>query len=136
MTFLFSQLRVIGRAFYRDQKEKVSIIQIWMINKQNLKSEEVFLMSVCYKTIIKQLITHCSDTKNHIFYHVPLPTKLRRLLIDVIRTAITCQIIENEHHIDIMCDILLREPMFSHKKIEAIIVVLQDVFQKITIKLS
>lgn len=97
----------------------------------NIKSEEIFLVSLCYKSIINQLILHCSSTDSHIHYHVPLPIKLRRLLVNIVRSAIVCGVMQNEHHIDVMCDVLLKEPMFSHSKIETILFILSDVFLKI-----
>ena len=102
-----------------------------MINKFNQKTEEFLLTSVCYKSIINQIILHCLDTNSHVHYHVPFPTKFRRLLIDIVKSAITCNIIQNEHHIEIMCDVLLKEPILSYTKIDAILTILNDVFDKI-----
>lgn len=110
-----------------------------MINKSlslQKNNSEAFLMSLCYKSVLNQLIFQCLDTSNHINYHVQLPTKFKRLLLDVVRSSIACQIIQNEHYIDVMCDVLAKETILSYGKIEAILYVLHDLFDKIELFLQ
>jgi hypothetical protein len=102
-----------------------------MINNLGKKSEELFLVSLCYKSIINELIYYYTDVKNHVRYNVQIPIKLRRLLTNIVRAAITCKIIDNEHYIDVLCDVILTDSMFSHKKMEVIVHVLNDIFFKI-----
>ena len=95
------------------------------------KSEEIFLTSLCYENVLNEINLHCVNTHSHVHYHIPLPTKFRKLLVDIVRSAIICGIIQKEHHIEIMCDVILKEQTFSFGKIDAILFILNDLFRKI-----
>lgn len=100
-------------------------------NSSSRKSEELFLVSLCYKSIIDELMIYFTDVEHHVRYNIQIPTKLRRLLTNIIRAAIKCDVIKSEHYIDVLCDVIINENMFSYKKMSVILHVIGDIFVKI-----